>query len=230
MKKQAEIEQLKKAVTETKTSVEQMKRTMAQQSRSSQAIKVNNYVVSKKPSISAKENNPTSTARAVLGAAADTVAESMDSHSHNARPQPSLRPQLQEAYNQLQKEIRAKTEAAKKRTDSYYCGDKKKINSTINPYITQAPAWIEASVEGNTVGERPRQSVPAGHERASKANNKSAMTTEERVHMRSSSHSNLPHGSVSVGIDDKRSTMDSMGVASMMRKTNYRVPLLYRIA
>lgn len=201
MRKQAEIEQLKKTINEKTQSFEQLKRTtmVQQQPRTSQIVKTNNYVIGKKASISTtmngptKENNP-----ATHVGTADLVAEPIVSESAKMhivqRPQSSLKPHLQEAYNQLQKEIRGKTEAAKKRTDSFHCVDKKKANATINPYITQAPAWIDAVVDGSANNnivekERPSSKLAKAPSNPAKANSKSTISAEERVHMRSSSHS-----------------------------------------
>jgi len=160
----------------------------------------------------------------------------------------SMKPQLQDAYNQLQREIagnKGKNEVVKKRTDSFHCGDKKKANATINPYITQAPAWMEATVgteclhENDDLLKKIQEKFSVNYEKKkddgrisnskerAKANNKSAMNNDEKMHLRSYSHSNCIHKFHRLEVEDKRTTVDNANLASMIRKTNYKVQIFF---
>jgi len=208
MKKQAENEQLKKQLSEKIATIEQLKKSLALSNSRPAPAKQTQYIMKKTsggiPTVSAqgllgkeKENNgPITTIRTA----------SIDLHEdHNEKLE--MKPQLQEAYNKLIKEIKVKNDMngiTKKRTDSFHIApgpEKKMVNATINPYITQA--WeqnseqqsINASkqvdeifkkiTDANAVS-KSMKNISKGQ--VSKITNKSAIS-EERTHMRSSSHS-----------------------------------------
>jgi hypothetical protein len=218
-KKQAENETLKKTIAEKNLLIEQLKRTLTQHPRTSQVLKGNistSTSIINKPVTNPKdkENNPLATT--VLRTTTIDPEElreerptiSISKSQISKQQQPLIKPQLQEVYNQLQRELKGKNDVLKKRTDSFHCNDKKKANATINPYITQAPKWIDAIENENddlikklqdkfaAVGNKKEETrySNATKEKVqtsqAKANNKSAMTNDEKMHLRSHSHSN----------------------------------------
>ena len=200
MKKQAENEQLKKSSAEKTLTIEQLKKSLTSQSKAvpmrqppSQPIPKKTILANPPAATKDKENS--------VPVATSIRTASIDLHKDHGEKL-EMRPQLQEAYNKLIKEIKVKNEPVKQRTDSLHAtaviADKKKVNTTINPYITQA--WDQLSNEAaaaatseeifkkcndsSTKGAKEKSVAPG------KVANKSAIT-EERTHLRSNSHSNL---------------------------------------
>ncbi len=239
LKKQAENEQLKKSLAEKTATIEQLKKSSVAQSKIMAAPTRQTQYIVKKNTMPAntttfmkeKENSgPTATIRTA----------SIDLHDEKMEPI-GMKPQLQEAYNKLIKEIKGKNEVvSKKRTDSFHCtagaaADKKKVNTTINPYVTQAweqtgtepiPEEIFKKTASDLAAFAKSGRAPIAKMAAAVANK--STISEERTHLRSNSHrsvfwlwrriSKTKHG---IGVEDKqRATVDSSALASIMRHSN----------